>query len=201
MVPILQRDTLLPCNYNTQLPADICSQDCGGVPFGGRQYDRCGVCGGDGSSCKVTATCPILNCTICCGCDEFLRPVLPDLCGKCGGDNSTCQGCDRVPFSGRLTDQCGVCGGDGSTCTGCDGGVHSEKVRDLCGVCEGGNRNRDVCGVCVADNQMQGATCAGCDGVPFRFAHSDMPVFYVFLQCVFLTFSIFNQYIPSSPCI
>ena len=111
--------------------------------------------GGDGSSCKVTAACPISNCSICCGCDELLRPVLPDLCGKCEGDNSTCQGCDRVPFSGRLTDQCGVCGGDGSTCTGCDGGVHSEKVRDLCGVCEGGNSNRDVCGVCVTDIQWQ----------------------------------------------
>ena len=166
---ILSLETLSPCNYVTQTPRDICTQDCSGKSLGARQYDICGVCGGDGSSCKVTSSCPVINCTICCGCDESFRPVLPDACGKCGGNSSTCQGCDGVPFSGRLTDQCGVCGGDDSTCVGCDGIVRSGKAPDLCGVCEGGNRNRDMCGVCITDPQAQGISCAGCDGIPHRF--------------------------------
>ena len=144
--------------------------DCAGVVsvngLPGAKIDRCGVCGGDDSSCVITTECPVKNCTICCGCDSKLQPILPDKCGKCGGDSTSCAGCDGIPFSGKLYDFCGKCGGDNTSCIGCDGVVHSGKVKDLCGICDGGNSRRDVCGTCITDNS-QGLSCAGCDGVPF----------------------------------
>uniref|UniRef100_A0A7S0QNM0 IPT/TIG domain-containing protein n=1 Tax=Cryptomonas curvata TaxID=233186 RepID=A0A7S0QNM0_9CRYP len=163
---IMEDKTTFPCNYATLQPREICQMDCAGVASGGAVIDRCGVCGGDGSSCSITAECPVTNCTTCCGCDSNLQPIFPDKCGKCGGDSTSCAGCDGKPFSGKLYDFCGVCGGDNTSCIGCDGVVHSGKVKDLCGICDGGNRRRDVCGSCITDNS-QGLSCAGCDGVPF----------------------------------
>ena len=156
-----------PCDYSTLRPSSICKWDCAHSPGGGKQYDVCGVCGGDGTSCKITSECPVLNCTICCGCDHRLRPVLPDKCGMCGGNSTTCLGCDGIPFSGKVFDACGICGGDGASCVGCDGVKDSGKVPDLCGVCDGGNRNRDICGVCTTDPSKRDHSCQGCDGVPF----------------------------------
>jgi hypothetical protein len=169
---IMEDKTTFPCSYATLEPREICQLDCAGVPSGSgpdrkpATIDKCGVCGGDDSSCVITAECPVKNCTICCGCDSNLQPIFPDKCGKCGGDSTSCAGCDGKPFSGKLKDFCGECGGDNSSCIGCDGVVHSGKVKDLCGICDGGNRRRDVCGVCITDNS-QGLSCAGCDGVPF----------------------------------
>ena len=185
MATIAVAETLDPCNYVTQTPPDVCILDCGGRPYGARQYDRCGVCGGDNSTCIVTSSCPVLHCTICCGCDEEFHPVTTDPCGKCGGDGTSCMGCDGVPFSGKLIDKCGVCGGDSSSCIGCDGVIHSGKVPDLCGVCDGGNRNRDVCGVCTSNPTQFGETCSGCDSVPFRYAFIQNFLLYIDFYCVF----------------
>jgi len=66
-------------------------------------YDVCGVCGGDGSSCK--------------GCDGIPNSgKVYDACRVCGGTGLTCAGCDGVPNSGKVRDLCGQCGGDGSAC-------------------------------------------------------------------------------------
>ena len=162
---IVKEKSIAACDYASMQPRHVCEQDCAGLPFGKAQIDRCGVCGGNGSSCVVTSKCPVVNCTICCGCDMNLKPVLPDACGKCGGDGKECAGCDGIPFSGMQFDFCGVCGGDNTTCIGCDGVVHSGKVKDLCGICGGDNSIRDVCGLCITDN-TQGFSCSGCDGVP-----------------------------------
>lgn len=78
----------------------------------GQAYDVCGVCGGDGASCRPP------------GCDGLYKGTKYDKCGECGGTGLTCAhvGCDgnkADPF-GRILeyDACGVCGGQGNTCIG-----------------------------------------------------------------------------------
>ena len=118
---------------------------CTTVPVNGVVIDACGVCGGDGSSCR--------------GCDGVPNSAkVIDRCGVCGGDGMSCaeKGCDGVPGSGKRFDVCGVCGGDGSSCKGCDGVPNSGKKTDICGVC-GGN----------------GASCLDCKGVPHGSAQVD----------------------------
>eukprot|EP00960_Hanusia_phi_P064858 765942-Hanusia_phi.AAC.1 len=87
--------------------------------------DDCGVCGGDGTSCR--------------GCDGMINSgVVFDRCGVCGGQNA-CLGCDGIPFSGKIVDICGVCAGLNASCTGCDGIARPDggMKYDSCGNCGG----------------------------------------------------------------
>jgi len=103
-----------------------------------KELDVCGVCGGDGSSCR--------------GCDGVPNSGKElDSCGKCGGDgsmddcgmcfpassplrNKACQGCDGVPNSGVKQDPCGLCGGDGSfdKCGRCFPKADVKRQDDFC---------------------------------------------------------------------
>lgn len=126
-------------------------QLAGSAAFTHSQFDACGVCAGNGSTCA--------------GCDgQPNSGAVRDACGVCRqrGDpqvNSTCLGCDKVPNSGATYDACGVCRlpGDAaanSTCAGCDGVPNSNTTVGACGVCR---RPKDP---------AANSTCAGCDGVP-----------------------------------
>lgn len=107
--------------------------------------DECGMCGGDGSSCR--------------GCSNEegtlgvpFSGLVPDLCGVCEGDDTSCIGCDNVINSGKVEDDCGVCDGgnrdkdicgvcfgDNTMCAGCDGIPYSGKAVDACEICGGNN--------------------------------------------------------------
>jgi hypothetical protein len=162
----------IPCNYATFMPLHICKQGCDGIVNSGKKFDRCGVCGGDGTRCASIGS--GINGEPCgetwtfvtgCGCGQT-----QDACGMCGGNGTTCRGCDGVPFSGKVIDACGICDGDNSSCLGCDGQVNSGKQFDMCGICDGGNADRDVCGICGGD----GTSCMGCDGVIHRYSPSQL---------------------------
>ena len=68
-----------------------CDNVCGST----LREDKCGVCGGDDSTCL-------------------------DQCGVPNGDNTSCAGCDGVPNSGKVNDICGVCGGNAQSIEDCD---------------------------------------------------------------------------------
>ncbi len=75
-----------------------------GVPNSGLSLDICGVCGGNGASCR--------------GCDNVpFSGKKFDQCGVCGGDNTVCAGCDGVPHSNKKLDSCGICDGKDTHCT------------------------------------------------------------------------------------
>ena len=158
---------------NGNLPNFSCT-GCDGVPRpdlpydlvtgnGGVQFDNCGVCGGDGSTCV--------------GCD--LIPGSPkrfDVCastvhekGRCLdpgqktlGDlatfNQSCVGCDGLPAAvPKQLDHNGVCGGLFYGVSGCDYTTMLPIYlckRDCMGV-EDGRETYDQCGVCGGD----GSTC------------------------------------------
>ncbi|KAJ9465286.1 Circumsporozoite protein [Diplonema papillatum] len=133
------------CSRST-VPEDMSCLGCDGVAGSGMILDRCGVCGGNGTSCPECDDGRIRGA---CGCQE---PGVPDL---------SCLGCDNVAFSGKVVDHCGVCGGTGNcscgqgmihgpcgcheprlvdeSCVGCDGGINSGVEYDACGVCGGNN--------------------------------------------------------------
>lgn len=102
---------------------------CDGIPDSGLEYDKCGVCGGDDSSCL--------------GCDGIPNSGLRnDSCGECGGDGLKCyQLCPWTQCSEcALTEICDWCytGGQGSTvgsCVpkgNCTGQVEIDPETDRC---------------------------------------------------------------------
>eukprot|EP00960_Hanusia_phi_P038873 753644-Hanusia_phi.AAC.4 len=160
------------CNTNTFLPQSVCRQGCDGVENSGKTYNKCGKCGARDSACILcnstqTKTGSCLSIYTWTNVTKCYFGTYVDKCGKCGGNSTTCQGCDGVPFSGKVLDICGVCDGLGTSCMGCDGVANSGKVLDSCGVCDGSNA-RDSCGVCL--NKLVGLpneSCTGCDGSLF----------------------------------
>jgi hypothetical protein len=66
---------------------------CDGVSLSGRVFDRCAVCGGNGSSCADA-----------CGLPNGDNSTCTDPCGVLHGDNSSCWDACFVPW------------GDNSTC-------------------------------------------------------------------------------------
>ena len=143
---------------------------CDGIPYSGKVFDLCDVCGGDNSTCigcdgvvnsgKEYDECDICDgdSTTCQGCDGVPNSgLVVDVCNQCGGDNTSCWGCDNISNSGLVFDACGECGGDGSSCWGCDNVSNSGLVFDACGECGGNN-----------------ATCTGCDGVLFSGKRFDV---------------------------
>lgn len=158
-----------PVEYNT-----ICF-DCDNNKYGTLEFDACGICGGDGSTCQ--------DCE-----GTFNGPAKKDLCNVCYHNaeadpnwNKTCVDCNGVPVLNpaerKQMDQCNVCGGDGTSCLDCFGVVNGSAEIDLCGKCiKGGKSNKkewnmscldcngnpnpdkatrktlDYCGVCGGDN-------------------------------------------------
>ena len=160
---------------------------CDGIPYSGKVFDLCDVCGGDNTTCigcdgvsnsgKENDECGICDgdSTTCQGCDGVPNSgLVVDVCNQCGGDNTSCWGCDNISNSGLVFDACGECGGDGSSCWGCDNVSNSGLVFDACGECGGDNvtctgcdgvlfsgKVFDLCDVCDGDN----SSCWGCDNV------------------------------------
>jgi len=139
------------CDYDTINNKAACSPGCDGVAGSGRSFDKCGICGGDGSTCK--------------GCDGVeLSGKMLDAVGRCLLPAQHAQGCDNVANSHKRLDPCGECGGDGSACaaTAVSCGRASEQP-DACGVC----RDLDTWQPATELSDGNEVTCYGCDGVPF----------------------------------
>jgi len=157
------------CDTKTFLPRSVCQQGCDGVENSGKTYNKCGKCGAPDSECLLcnstdTKTGSCLSIYTWTNVTKCYFGTYVDKCGRCGGNSTDCQGCDGIPFSGKVPDICGVCDGPGTSCMGCDGVPNSGKVLDSCGVCNG-NNDKDACGVCLT--KLVGPpneSCMGCDG-------------------------------------
>lgn len=97
--------------------------DCENVPFGDKEEDLCGDCGGTNECLDCEGTV-----------DGFLEY---DSCGICGGDGTSCLDCEGTPFGELVLDECGECGGDGKSCYDCAGQKFGDAKIDRCGVCAG----------------------------------------------------------------
>ncbi|XP_076347744.1 uncharacterized protein LOC143245369 isoform X2 [Tachypleus tridentatus] len=119
--------------------------------------DSCGVCGGDGTSCRLSNDSG-KDC-LRCGMDTTGNVIQPDCAGSCEQSNVLVTlGKNKVCVRKQ----------DEHTITLCDGSKNSSAVNNRCGHCVGGNTNRslnydiDICNVCGGKNE-----CVGCDGIPF----------------------------------
>ena len=172
---------------------------CDGVPFSGLEFDDCGVCGGDNSSCT--------GCTDSGACNYDENATIDDGCeyetcagcmdsGACnydptatideGCDYVTCAGCDGVPFSGLEFDACGICNGPGAIYEcGCEDTPEGDcdcngNQLDALGVCGGDcTADADMDGICddVDDCIGEIDACGWCNGPGpiFECGCSDIP--------------------------
>eukprot|EP01130_Rhizamoeba_saxonica_P004825 TRINITY_DN195_c0_g1_i1.p1 TRINITY_DN195_c0_g1~~TRINITY_DN195_c0_g1_i1.p1 ORF type:complete len:933 (-),score=278.66 TRINITY_DN195_c0_g1_i1:109-2907(-) len=167
---------------------------CDGVPYSGAVDDACGVCNGtsdcigcdglkyaDGEAPKDFDECGICggDSSTCLGCDGVPNGQVFDQCGVCGGTDD-CVGCDGIPNSGAEYDDCSICQGN-NECHDCNGVPYGQGELDFCGVCDGDNECfgcdgvafsglvLDACGTCNGTN----SSCIGCDGVPLSGAEYD----------------------------
>lgn len=105
-----------------------CSFGCDGIANSGKEYDQCGVCDGNGTSCL--------------GCDGVINSGLVlDECGICGGDNSTCKDCAGTPNGSAKLDACSICNGNNTSCADCSGIPNGSAKLDKCGVCDGDGKS------------------------------------------------------------
>ena len=104
------------------------------------ETDKCGVPGGDNSSCMDECGIPNGN------------GILE---GYCDCDYNV-MGCDGECGSGRIYDICGICDGDSINELDCNCENNLETF-DCLGEC-GGTAIIDECGICNGDN----STCTGC---------------------------------------
>ncbi len=138
-----------PAEYNT-----ICF-DCNNNKYGTLEFDACGICGGDGSTCQ--------DCE-----GTYNGPAKRDLCNVCYHNaeadpmwNKTCADCNGVPVldpaARKQLDQCEICGGDGTSCLDCLGVVNGNAEVDLCGKCINGGK---------ANTAEWNMSCLDCNGNP-----------------------------------
>jgi hypothetical protein len=129
-------------DYSKQRNEDscgLCPSDVGYLfPDGLR--DPCGICGGNGDSCRDCNGVPNGGAGL-------------DICGVCGGNGTSCLDCKGVPNGTSKKDACGVCNGDNSSCADCQGVPNGGQVRDICGVCGGKATDAASC-------QVAGVQCA-----------------------------------------
>eukprot|EP01052_Picozoa_sp_SAG31_P008607 SAG31_NODE_437_length_15714_cov_8.527344_16_plen_427_part_00 len=132
--------------------AEVLTVDCRGVAGGGTVVDDCGLCGGDGSSCRD-----------CNGVANGLAVL--DRCNVCDADptNDCTQDC-QATWGGRVVvDVCGVCGGDGLTCIDCNGQPalgHEDFVECSESLLPNAPDEEYTCGAAGFDN------CGTCDKDP-----------------------------------
>ena len=146
--------------------------DCLGVCAGTKVTDICGVCGGNGASCRkpaTTAFCPTST-VDCFG--KCKGTAVLDACGVCGGDSDTCKGCTD-------TSACNYNELASISDTSCEyfvdaPGTNYDNCLGKCAVgfdCKGdcgGSVKYDICGVCGGE-----AFDVGCDGVCFSGKSAD----------------------------
>ena len=162
------------------------------------KYDACGVCGGDGQSCRDCAgtlygTLVLDACGVCGGsiptpdlCPDCNGTpggsLVYDLCGVCGGNGQSCRDCANAVYGSAIYDRCDVCNGDGQSCVDCCSTLYGTCVYDGCDICAGngssckdcfglsnGPNEYDICDVCGGN----GMSCRDCLGVPFGSAAYD----------------------------
>ena len=137
------------CDYDAINNKAACSPGCDGLVGSGKSFDKCGICGGDGSTCK--------------GCDGVeLSGKVIDAVGRCLSPAQHAQGCDNVANSYKRFDPCGECGGDGSACAGITVSCGASEQPDACGVC----RDPNIMPSTQLSN-LNEVTCYGCDGVAY----------------------------------
>jgi len=112
-----------------------------------KQYDMCGVCDGDTTTCQ--------------GCDRVPNsPFVFDACGACANPFAFLS-----TFNGSCTD-CGADDGDDET----SGQVYGHKVLDDCGTCRD---STDPLFSRTGRPDYHLGACVGCDGVPFSGSELD----------------------------
>jgi len=136
------------CNdWCPEMDGEPAIEDCAGECNGQSDYDECGICGGDDSSCLDCEGTP--NGTF-----------EPDCNGECGGT--------------AIVDDCGVCAG-GTTPNNpnylkdCNGDCFGNALIDDCNTCTGGNTSftpnflKDQCGICNGDGYRQDCLNGNCN--------------------------------------
>ena len=152
------------CNYKQEANED--DNSC-------NYLDKCGVCGGDNSTCYD-----------CLGVPNGLAKE--DKCGICdlNPENDCVQDCLGVWGGAAQIDDCGMCDGKNLSCADCNGVINGDSYKDECGVCDsnldndcvqdclgvwGGSAILDQCNVCNGDN----TACIDCLGVINGGAYKD----------------------------
>ncbi|GEM_PF-5971064 len=82
-------DGLKSKDFTVLLTVEQCQKDCAGTINGNAQFDICGVCEGDGTSCLDCEGTPFGSVKI-------------DRCGVCGGNGNSCLGCEPYNVSDIL---------------------------------------------------------------------------------------------------
>ncbi|XP_022242778.1 keratin-associated protein 5-3-like, partial [Limulus polyphemus] len=138
--------------------------DCSNGPVIHQAFslDKCGVCGGDGTSCLdcrgILYGDSTYDCGICVDNRNSSNSQLRDCVGVCGGNNTV--------LAVEHKEVC-IRKGDEQALFPCKGVGNASTYINSCGHCVGGNTGlpsdfgQDLCGVCNGNNE-----CVGCDGVP-----------------------------------
>jgi len=148
--------------------------------------DECGVCGGDGTSCR--------------DCENVIHGQKQiDLCEKCLDVDdlnwNKCVDCSGVPNGSKKLDLCNQCKDPSdyqnwNSCLDCDNVDGGKKKKDLCGHCleetdpkwndcvdcanvADGNKQIDSCGECLDPTDENWNSCVDCAGVPFGKSRYD----------------------------
>ena len=167
-----QLDALGVCGGDCYADADS-DGSCDDVDDCVGEYDECGVCNGDGSSCAyacvdnddaLSALGGCVNAIGFLGCDflfdgTLISELCPESCNSCGCTDM--QACNYNPLAtsddGSCTelDECGVCGGPGAIyACGCN------NIPE--GSCDCDGNTLDECGVCGGEGIPEGF--CDCDG-------------------------------------
>ena len=159
---------IVSCNNpNPEVYVDNNEGDCDDCPF---NYDQCGVCGGDGTSC--------VDCTDPTACNYNPDATIDD--GSCSyigdpGYECDCEGTPQILYYSDAD-------GDGIGC--CDDAIYfcenpGENWSLTCGEegayceCPAGTHEVDTCGVCYPIDEPAPNQCIGCTN-PFALNYSPL---------------------------
>ena len=159
--------------------------DCAGIPNGDAVEDCAGLCNG-GTVEDCAGECggiATLDCTgICNGNTEI------DECGVCGGSGPTADcGCNEIPTDacdceGHIFDECGVCDGQ-NQCFDCLDVPNGEAQIDECGVCSNPDSYNSTCTGCM---EIQASNCYSeecCTNIDYEYCTTEPNNGYTTIQC------------------
>jgi hypothetical protein len=122
-----------------------CNNVCGST----FEYDDCGVCNGDNSTCADCCGIPDGDGTTCDGICGPCYSDIPNGACDCAGNVLDCNGeCGGL----NIIDECGICGGSGIPDGECD---CYGNVEDVCGDCGGATTDFYECGISKWRIQVQ----------------------------------------------
>jgi len=126
--------------------------DCAGVPNGSSVEDCAGICNGEAVK-DCAGVCNGLDTEDCAG--VCGGGTVVDSCGVCGGSGPIGEcGCDNIltgfcDCSGNTLDDCDICGGNNSSCSDCFDIPNGDAEIDECGVCSNANTYNSICTGCM----------------------------------------------------